>query len=83
VLCAIIDDVEWCAIAICLCLSTTQLVLVRMNVHTLPHAVCVFEVRTSRGYGARWELGADESTVNFRGFVEPQIANGHDVGWVH
>eukprot|EP00049_Salpingoeca_infusionum_P005899 m.98814 g.98814 ORF g.98814 m.98814 type:complete len:287 (-) comp13127_c0_seq8:48-908(-) len=25
-----------------------------LNIHTLPHSVYVFEVRNSRGYGARW-----------------------------
>lgn len=31
------------------------------------------------GYGARWT--ADGSS--FRGFLEPQMVDGHSVGWKH
>lgn len=49
------------------------------NVHCLPHSVHVVEVRCAEGYGARWT--ADGAA--FRGFLEPQVENGHEVGWRH
>eukprot|EP00736_Rhodelphis_marinus_P005327 Rmarinus@m.29138 len=58
-----------------------------MNFHTLPHAVYAFEVRLEEGYGARWVLNDVENQAAaecmFRGFLEPQMANGHEVGWRH
>ena len=57
-----------------------------LNLHLVPSSfsngefehsknkVFVFEVRTSQGYGARWELnvlGAAELQCKFRGFLEP------------
>ncbi|DBA04500.1 TPA: hypothetical protein N0F65_011048 [Lagenidium giganteum] len=47
------------------------------NIHSLPHAQATMEVRTAEGYGARWYVH-DRS---FRGFLEPHMPNGHDVGW--
>ncbi|KAJ3336150.1 hypothetical protein HDU93_003579 [Gonapodya sp. JEL0774] len=65
-----------------------------INIHRLPHEIRVFEVRTMEGYGARWyvekrsaemdEFGhdGDEFEVTFRGFLEPQMEDGHEVGWL-
>ena len=39
----------------------------------------VLEVRTADGYGAQWS--ADGAA--FRGFLEPQMPDGHAVGWRH
>jgi len=51
-----------------------------INIHTLPHDIPIFEVRNSLGYGARWTaVGRHE----FRGFLEPQMEDGHDKGWKH
>ena len=50
-----------------------------VNIHTLPHGVHVLEIRGSEGYGARW---SQDGTV-FRGFLEPQMSDGHAVGWRH
>ncbi len=36
-------------------------------------------MRTIEGYGARWLLDGSE----FRGFLEPQMVDGHEVGWRH
>jgi hypothetical protein len=70
-----------------------------MNIHTLPHDVHVFEIRNSLGYGARWTadglvffavfksisnpLGNSAHTQDFRGFLEPQMEDGHERGWRH
>lgn len=42
------------------------------------------------GYGARWlailsDSGSknDRPVLKFRGFVEPMMENGHEVGWKH
>lgn len=65
------------------------------NLHWLPHQVLVYEMRVPEGYGMRWsqdqsakEGEEEESAVKerpwiFRGFVEPMIENGHEVGWRH
>ena len=63
----------------------------------MQHDVRVIEVRTEKGtvwmcvyqswcvcdvflgYGARWTHDGAE----FRGFVEPQMADGHLLGWRH
>lgn len=50
-----------------------------INVHWLPHDVFIIEARQDQGYGMRWS--ADGS--NFRGFLEPQMIDGHEVGWRH
>ena len=31
------------------------------------------------GYGVRWSL----NDLAFRGFLEPQMVDGHEVGWRH
>ena len=66
------------------------------NLHWLPHRVLTYEVRVPEGYGMRWSQ--DQSTINgedddgttcadrpwiFRGFIEPMMDNGHEVGWRH
>jgi hypothetical protein len=68
------------------------------NLHWLPHQVLVYEARVLEGYGMRWAqdrsrvpdagavADADEAVAPpwiFRGFVEPMMENGHDVGWRH
>eukprot|EP00002_Diphylleia_rotans_P034873 TRINITY_DN7536_c0_g1_i1.p1 TRINITY_DN7536_c0_g1~~TRINITY_DN7536_c0_g1_i1.p1 ORF type:complete len:285 (+),score=53.03 TRINITY_DN7536_c0_g1_i1:44-898(+) len=50
-----------------------------MNIHLLPRDVAVFEIRIEEGYGARWSADG----VQFRGFLEPQIDQGWQVGWRH
>lgn len=35
--------------------------------------------RCSKGYGARWTIDG----TKFRGFLEPQMEEGHSVGWRH
>lgn len=50
-----------------------------VNAHVLPHDVKIFEVRCSLGYGARWSIEGSE----FRGFLEPQMADGHSTKWKH
>ncbi|KAH6904255.1 hypothetical protein BKA70DRAFT_541709 [Coprinopsis sp. MPI-PUGE-AT-0042] len=57
------------------------------NLHWLPHQVLVYEVRVLEGYGMRWSQnqGKDgvEALWTFRGFVEPMMENGHELGWRH
>lgn len=47
----------------------------------------VIEVRTMEGYGARWSaVWKDAFTpeqIAFRGFVEPQMEDGHEKRWRH
>ncbi|XP_001636011.2 uncharacterized protein LOC5515849 [Nematostella vectensis] len=50
-----------------------------LNIHLLPHEVKVVEVRCSNGYGARWTSDGKE----FRGFLEPQMEDGHSFKWRH
>ncbi|GFO03723.1 hypothetical protein PoB_003022800 [Plakobranchus ocellatus] len=50
-----------------------------INIHWLPHDVFIIEARQDQGYGVRWS--ADGS--KFRGFLEPQMIDGHEVGWRH
>ena len=49
------------------------------NMFCLHDTVNLLEIRNSNGYGARWL--ADGS--KFRGFVEPQMADGYEKGWIH
>eukprot|EP00357_Protocruzia_adherens_P003671 CAMPEP_0114991954 /NCGR_PEP_ID=MMETSP0216-20121206/11668_1 /TAXON_ID=223996 /ORGANISM="Protocruzia adherens, Strain Boccale" /LENGTH=293 /DNA_ID=CAMNT_0002355357 /DNA_START=416 /DNA_END=1297 /DNA_ORIENTATION=- len=51
-----------------------------INVHLLPHDEVILEARVSAGYGARWSV---KGTISFRGFLEPQIENGHSMKWRH
>ncbi|KAF8121552.1 hypothetical protein EV363DRAFT_908772 [Boletus edulis] len=64
------------------------------NLHWLPHQMLVYEVRVEEGYGMRWSqdrsqlVGDEGGSVDttpwmFRGFVEPMMENGHEVGWRH
>jgi hypothetical protein len=65
------------------------------NVHMLPHDQVTFEVRCAKGYGARWvaapvtasvdgaAVPTGQHDVTFRGFLEPQDADGHAKGWHH
>lgn len=49
------------------------------NIHSLPHAHVTMELRNALGFGARWTI-EDQA---FRGFLEPQMANGHESRWRH
>ena len=51
------------------------------NTHALPGNVLVHEVREQQGYGARWHVTGNQCV--FRGFLEPQMAYGHDKKWRH
>ncbi|KJA22553.1 hypothetical protein HYPSUDRAFT_40941 [Hypholoma sublateritium FD-334 SS-4] len=63
------------------------------NLHWLPHAVLVYEVRVPAGYGMRWAQDqasaaaaggvGDDAPWVFRGFLEPPMEGGHEVGWRH
>ncbi|KAF8211070.1 hypothetical protein K438DRAFT_1808747 [Mycena galopus ATCC 62051] len=61
------------------------------NLHWLPHQILVYEVRVAEGYGMRWSqdrsgtTSEDETTPEWvmRGFVEPMMEGGHEVGWRH
>jgi len=63
------------------------------NLHWLPHQVLIYEARVEEGYGMRWSqdrnLDGEDTTAQdpfpwvFRGFVEPMMENGHEVGWRH
>jgi len=50
-----------------------------INIHQLPHDVKIIEARQENGYGVRWTFDGQQ----FRGFLEPQMIDGHDVGWRH
>lgn len=50
-----------------------------INIHMLPHDLKVIEVRCAEGYGARWSCDGKV----FRGFLEPQMEDGHATGWKH
>lgn len=50
-----------------------------INIHMLPHDLKVIEVRCAEGYGARWSCDGKV----FRGFLEPQMEDGHAAGWKH
>lgn len=50
-----------------------------INIHWLPHDVYIIEMRQDQGYGMRWSADGN----SFRGFLEPQMINGHEVGWRH
>ena len=64
------------------------------NIHQLPGDLPTFELRTPRGYGARWTIGCSDRPTQdatgahdgvpvFRGFLEPHHVNGHETGWKH
>eukprot|EP00914_Ancora_sagittata_P035148 GHVO01070994.1.p1 GENE.GHVO01070994.1~~GHVO01070994.1.p1 ORF type:complete len:287 (+),score=30.78 GHVO01070994.1:267-1127(+) len=50
-----------------------------INIHQMVHEQKILEVRQEDGYGARWTADG----IQFRGFLEPQMVDGHDVGWRH
>lgn len=50
-----------------------------LNVHNLPGELPTIEARQENGYGVRWTIDGGE----FRGFLEPQMVDGHEVGWKH
>jgi hypothetical protein len=50
-----------------------------INIHGLPHQIGIIELRNDKGYGIRWEV----ESCFFRGFLEPQIENGHEKHWIH
>ncbi|CAH1794071.1 unnamed protein product [Owenia fusiformis] len=50
-----------------------------INIHQLPHDIHIIECRMCEGYGVRWTKDGS----SFRGFLEPQMEDGHDVGWRH
>lgn len=50
-----------------------------INIHELPPDLLIIEAREEHGYGARWTADGRQ----FRGFLEPQMVNGHEVGWKH
>ncbi|EGG18156.1 hypothetical protein DFA_06823 [Cavenderia fasciculata] len=50
-----------------------------INIHLLPHNITIIEIRNYLGYGLRW----DASGESFRGYLEPQMEDGHEKGWKH
>ena len=50
-----------------------------INIHLLPHQLVIIELRIDKGYGIRWQA----NDGMFRGFLEPQMENGHEKGWIH
>jgi hypothetical protein len=49
-----------------------------INIHSLPRDEYVIECRVEQGYGIRWTIDG-----TFRGFLEPQMLQGHSKGWKH
>jgi len=63
-----------------------------INLHRfagLPEGNLVLEIRQIEGYGARWLISnalqdvTDQCNVQFRGFLEPQVPDGHEMRWRH
>ncbi|KAG2227606.1 hypothetical protein INT45_002291 [Circinella minor] len=54
-----------------------------INLHSLPHDRIVYEIRQSQGYGVRWTMDEKGASWYFRGFLEPQMEDGHASKWVH
>ena len=50
-----------------------------INIHLLPHNLIIIELRIDKGYGIRWQI----NDGMFRGFLEPQMEDGHEKGWIH
>lgn len=50
-----------------------------INIHLLPHQLVIIELRIEKGYGIRWQV----NDGMFRGFLEPQMEDGHEKGWIH
>ena len=49
-----------------------------INVHTVGADENIIECRVDQGYGARWTVDG-----KFRGFLEPQMEEGHVKKWRH
>lgn len=49
-----------------------------INIHGLPQDLIIIECRVKEGYGCRWTKEQE-----FRGFIEPQIPDGHSKKWRH
>jgi len=49
-----------------------------VNIHVIVGRETLIEARIESGYGLRW--AGDGS---FRGFLEPQMEDGHEKGWKH
>ncbi|KAI7852781.1 hypothetical protein BDC45DRAFT_512531 [Circinella umbellata] len=54
-----------------------------INLHSLPHDRIVYEIRQNQGYGVRWTVDEKGASWHFRGFLEPQMEDGHASKWVH
>ncbi len=59
-----------------------------INIHTFSGMENpVLEIRVRSGYGARWTADWSQHgrprDVAFRGFLEPQMSDGHEKGWRH
>ncbi|KAI8061166.1 hypothetical protein BC940DRAFT_136617 [Gongronella butleri] len=65
------------------CLLNILFNAVWINLHSLPHDHLVYEIREPNGYGVRWSTSALDKQWMFRGFLEPQMEDGHDRGWIH
>lgn len=52
------------------------------NVIFLTSGVRAYEIRCNPGYGARWEYRTEDD-IEFRGFLEPLIEDGHAKRWRH
>ena len=49
-----------------------------INIHMIVKKEIIIECRIERGYGIRWT-----GDGRFRGFLEPQMDDGHAKGWKH
>jgi hypothetical protein len=59
-----------------------------VNIHTFGgmEGNPMVEIRVKSGYGARWTVdwsSYSPKNVEFRGFLEPQTEDGHEMGWKH
>jgi hypothetical protein len=60
-----------------------------LNIHRfggLEEGVYAFEARIHTGYGARWTgkwVDLNATNVKVRGFLEPQMPDGHERHWRH
>ena len=60
-----------------------------INIHTFGgmDGRPVLEVRVASGYGARWVANWSDprhpKEIQFRGFLEPTMEDGHEKGWKH
>jgi len=60
-----------------------------INIHTFGgmNNQPVLEVRLENGYGARWTADWTDQfrpvNIEMRGFLEPQMEDGHEKGWKH